>query len=142
MHLVCRTGSLLLAGLILGAAAWAGEVLPKQNFNLPVDTAEKSLKRFSEQSGRSVMFATDNVQDVRTNLVAGHYTAPDALNRLLAGTPLRAIPEAQTGGFAVARERPKQETNGPNGQRAAQTTASDRPINQTSPYLFQAQPKL
>lgn len=125
--------SSIAAGLLLASIALAAEP-SKRHFDLPADTAEKSLKRFSEQSGRSVMFATEKVQDVRTNRVQGELTAPDALNRLLAGTPLHIIPERQTGGFAVARaaSNPK-DIMRPNGRRAAQTTASDRPRNRNSP---------
>src|SRR5687767_10919603 len=122
--------SLVVACLILLSPVFAADT-SKRSFNLPADTAEKSLKRFSEQSGRSVMFATDTVQDIRTNLVQGEFSVPEALNRLLAGTLLHAIPEPQTGGFAVARITPNSKgDNRPNDQRAAQAPISDRPDRQ------------
>ena len=95
--------ALFAASWVFATPALASADATRRAYHLPADVAEKSLKLFSEQSGRSVMFATDKVQGVRTNAVNGEFAVVDALTRLLAGTPLYGIPESQTGGFAIAR---------------------------------------
>ncbi len=105
-----------LAPLALAAAD------AKRTFNLPADTAEKTLKLFSEQSGRGLIMGADAVGATRTSGVKGDFTAPDALARMLAGTGFVATQDEKSGAFVVHREKPS-----PNGARAAQPTPSDRP---------------
>lgn len=61
-----------------------------RQFNLPADAAEASLKRFSEQSGLEVLFASRIATGVQTRAVAGAYAPMDALAVMLAGTGLVA----------------------------------------------------
>jgi iron complex outermembrane receptor protein len=77
---------------------------PTRSYSIPAGAAESTLKTFADQSGRSVIFSGDRVRGVQTNEVKGDLTAEDALNRLLSGTKLSAVPEKSTGGFAVRRE--------------------------------------
>jgi len=98
----------------------------RREFNLPADTAEQSLKRFTMQAGIEVVFATHATEGVRTAALQGQFVPIEALNRLLAGTPLLARPDERTGAIVVSRGK----VPDPNGQRAAPKTASDRPINQ------------
>ena len=113
--------------LMLAAMLPAADNGARKVFNLAADTAEKSLKAFSQQSGRGVLFVTDNVRGVRTNLVKGDLTPHEALEMLLRGTGLVGSNDAATGAFAVRRETPEEAKN---GQRAAQKTSCDRPKNQ------------
>ena len=101
----------------LGAADDSG----RRTYNLPPADAAKSLKLFSEQSGRGVLVGAAVIDGVKTNAVNGELTAPDAIERLLAGTGLVAALDVKTGAFAVKR------ISDPNAQRAAQTEKSDRP---------------
>jgi iron complex outermembrane recepter protein len=75
-----------------------------RTFDLPADDAEKTLKAFSQQSGRGMVMATATVKGVRTSSVRGEFTAHDALNRMLAGTGLVATHDEKSGGFTVTRE--------------------------------------
>lgn len=105
-------GFALLGWVSLAAAADE----PSRQFDLRRDTAERSLKEFSEQSGRGVIFVASAVQGVRTNPVRGRFTPGEALGRLLEGTGLVSSHDAATGAFAVRRDpgdKPK------NGWRAA-----------------------
>ena len=99
-----------------------------RTFNLPADQAEKTLKLFSEQSGRGLIMGADAVGATRTNDVRGDFTAPEALSRMLAGTGFVATQDEKSGAFVVHREKP-----GPNGARAAQSTPSDRPKTDPAP---------
>lgn len=101
----------------------------KRQFDLPADAAERSLKRFSTQSGLQVVFAPALTDGVRANAVKGAFTPTEAAERLLAGTPLRLTQDEKTGVVSVVRQegvqKPPPEKN---GQRAALTSASsDRP---------------
>jgi iron complex outermembrane receptor protein len=84
--------------------------------------AEKTLKLFSEQSGRGLIAAAETAMNVRTNAVRGQFTAREALDRMLAKTGLVAKEDPKNGAFVVHREIPD-----PNGRRAAQTPTRDRP---------------
>ena len=47
-----------------------------------------TLKRFLNQSGGQVVYLVDSVRGVATKPVRGRFTAREALQRMLAGTPL------------------------------------------------------
>lgn len=76
----------------------------KKSFNLPADTADTSLKRFSQQSGNEVLFASHLVRGVRTNPVTGLWSAREAIDRMLHHTGLVAVHDTTTGAFSVRKE--------------------------------------
>src|SRR5260221_13898761 len=110
--------ALFLFSALFADSATAAE--PTRAFSIPAGPAEISIKTFSEQSGRSVMFAADKVKDVRTNAVKGDLPPAAALDQLLAGTGLTAVQELETGGYAIKREG----APGPNAPRAALAKSS------------------
>jgi hypothetical protein len=73
-------------------------------YDLPAGPAERSLKLFSKQSGREVLFATQAVRTVQTRAVRGEMTAREALEQLLAGTDLAAFHDERTDVFSVRRK--------------------------------------
>ena len=75
----------------------------KQPFDIPADTAESSLKRLSEQSGVEILFPTDAVAGVFTNSIRGEMTARQALEAMLAGTPLVAVEGKHSRSLTVRR---------------------------------------
>lgn len=111
--------SLLCLMLTMLVPAKAAEH-PKQQFDLPADTVENSLKRLSEQSGVEVLYPSNFGRDVRTNAVKGEFTPFEALTEMLAGTNLVAAQDEKTGALTVKRAA------GPNAQRVAQSSG-DRP---------------
>lgn len=96
-HLVCG---------LLSVVAVATAAEQRQSYDLPRGDAATVLARFAEQSGRPILFAMDKVRGVRTNAVAGEFSAAEALDRLLAGTELVATLDRETGGIVVSRRRP------------------------------------
>src|SRR5688572_11110900 len=66
--------------LSLCAISTAGAAVgpTKKLFDLSPDVAERSLKVFSQQSGREVLFATDTANGVKTNPVKGNFTPQEA----------------------------------------------------------------
>ena len=91
-------------------------------FDVPAGVAEKTLKLFSEQSGRGLVVAAEMAITIRTNAVRGQFTPREAIDRMLARTGLVAKEDPKNGAFVVHREIPD-----PNGQRAAPATVRDRP---------------
>lgn len=118
--------SLLLCSALLVALAFplAGRAQApvRKQFDLPAESADKSLRRFSLQSGNEVLFATQLAAKIQTNRVKGEYTSNEAANRLLEGTGLVASQDRATGVFTISREDPD-----PNVPRAAHL--NDRPAS-------------
>lgn len=101
-HVILSFLGLLALALLLPLEARSSDV-EKKSFNLPADTADASLKRFSVQSGSEVLFASRLVRGVRTNAVKGEFSARDAIDRMLEKTGLVAVHDAVTGAFSVKR---------------------------------------
>ncbi len=97
--LACLLG---LLPLLARAADPASPVT--RDFKLPSETAERSLKLFSSQSGQEVLFATKTVGQVRTNVVEGSFTPREAIKRLTVGTGLIVVEDARTGAFTVSSD--------------------------------------
>ena len=112
--------SVFLCAVFLRAADSA-----KTQFDLPADSAEKSIKRLSEQSGVDVLLPTNLVRDVRTKPVKGEFTAREALDTMLHGTGFVSARDEKSGALTVRREG-----SDPKGQRAAHPITSDRPAKQ------------
>lgn len=89
-------------------------------YDLPADSAEKSIRRFSEQSGLEVFYPSHVTKGVRTQPVRGEMTAREALDAMIAGTGLVVVRDESTGAFSVKRD------SDPNVERAAQAPR-DRP---------------
>jgi len=94
----------------------------RRSFDLPADAAEKTLKLFSEQSGRALLVGTEVARGVRTNPVRGELEPREALTRMLAGTGLEFAQDETNGAFVVKRE-----TADPNAARAEAPTPAARP---------------
>jgi len=75
------------------------------DFDLPGGSAERTLDRFAQQSGIQLIYPTEEVRHVRTNPVQGRFTPREALERLLAGTPLVAQFDGFNGLAAIALAR-------------------------------------
>jgi outer membrane receptor protein involved in Fe transport len=132
----------LFAVVCLVSFVHAAEEAATKTFDLPVAPADKSLKLFSDQSGRGVVFMSDDVKKVQTNQVQGEMTPVEALIRLTAGTPLMVLQDVKTGAFSVRIESPKEAKNGssrPASDRAAKMTtlgdAGDE-ITKMSPFII------
>lgn len=106
-----RAIPLVLFALLVSAAGAAEAA--KINFNLPAGEAGKTLKQFAAQAKREILFPVQRVDTVKTNAVQGELTVREGLDRLLAGTELRALEDAKTGALVVSR------VSDPNARRAA-----------------------
>jgi len=114
--------TLALLSMLLTLVVSAQEVARRQ-FDIPADSAAKTLKVFSAQSGRALLVDSDLVRTVKTAAVQGSFTPREAVDRMLAGTGLVAAQDEKNGAFTVQRA-----DNRPSGDRPA---ANDR--QQTPP---------
>jgi len=132
-----RRALALLGILGLVSPAWhLGAASVEVAFDLPEDLAERSLKRFSEQSGRQVLFAAEITRGVRTNRVRGEMPAADALQRMLVNTGLVAVSDRKGGAYSVRKETPEESKNGSwaaptQGRRPRRLNPTFHPINPT-----------
>ncbi|HEY0943914.1 MAG TPA: TonB-dependent receptor, partial [Opitutaceae bacterium] len=101
----------LLALTVAGLSSPAQAQEPRRPFDLPGDAATKTLKLFSEQSGRALIADTDLVRGVKTNPVRGEFTPEEAAHRMFFGTGLVAAKDEQSGAFTVRRETPDEAKN-------------------------------
>ena len=108
---IAVSGALTLIPPMFGAAT-----APSMPFDLPADAAERSLRRFSRQSGAEVMFASGITKDIRTRGVKGEMTPRDALDAMLKDSGL-VVFEDKSGAFSIRRPGPL--------PRAAERPAAD-----------------
>lgn len=93
---------LAFALVFLVASLDAAEAGVRKFFDLPASPAPTALKQFISQSGVQLLYAAKEISGVTTNPVRGHFTASEAVKRLLADTGLIAI-ETENGAIAVNR---------------------------------------
>ncbi len=100
----------------------------KRPFDVPAGDATQTLARFAEQANREIVFSPATVRGVQTNAVRGDFSASDALDLLVARTPLVVTRDATTGALAV-----KKGAADPKAERAAPAVPSDRPKTNPAP---------
>ncbi len=122
---------------VVGAAAVDHVV---RSFDLPADTAERSLKRFAIQSGLQVVFAPQLTDGIRANALKGEYPPFEAAERLLAGTPLRVIRDSETGVLSISRSRNHDEPEPKKKARSAMADGRQRSPDPSSPVETPADP--
>ncbi|MDO8543068.1 MAG: hypothetical protein Q7S40_21695 [Opitutaceae bacterium] len=88
----------LCHGPILSSAATA-----PRPFDLPAGDAAQTLKQFALQARGEILFPAESVAGVLTRPVAGSYSPREAVDRMLAGTPLIVVEDARTGAFMITR---------------------------------------
>lgn len=97
-----RWAAARVAWLLTLTCAFAGPDNTIRPFRLPSGPASETLRQFAEQAQREILFPSEPVADVRTPPVFGDYPPREALDRLLAGTRLRALEAPDTGGFVIS----------------------------------------
>ncbi|MEY4941463.1 MAG: hypothetical protein RIQ93_3198, partial [Verrucomicrobiota bacterium] len=131
---MCSSGCLIALILIAATAAHAAEAV-RRMFDLPADTAEKSLRRFSAQSGIQVIFPTEVVRDVRTQAVVGEFTSREVLDRLVANTELKVVEDEKTGALTIVRTPPGVSPPPAPNARGDSKTDSSKTMKHKSPLL-------
>jgi outer membrane receptor protein involved in Fe transport len=78
----------------------------RKRFVLPEATAARALDAFSAQSKTQLIYRPDQIRGIRTTAVEGDFTDREALERMLAGTPLHVMQDARTGTLAIFTDPP------------------------------------
>ena len=94
----------------------------KRRFDVPAGDATQTLARFAEQADREIVFSPAAVRGVQTNAVRGDFPPREALDLLVARTPLVVSRDTTTGALAV-----KKGITDPNATRSAPPESLDRP---------------
>jgi Outer membrane receptor for monomeric catechols len=90
-----------VVGLAATSLALAADA-PK-SFDLPAGDAAETLAAFARQSGEQLVYLLDNVRGHTTRSVHGRFTPAEALQRMLAGTPLTVHRAGPDGPMTVSR---------------------------------------
>lgn len=98
-----RSLAAVSCALFLTALSWAAAGAAPKTFDIPAGDAIDTLRRAAQQAGLDIMFPAESVRGVRTNAVRGELTVRAALDRMVAGTPLVVVQDADTGALAVTR---------------------------------------
>ncbi|MDR1279862.1 MAG: STN domain-containing protein, partial [Opitutaceae bacterium] len=102
LHVHALLVGALLAMCALPGLAFAGEDV-RRHYDIPADSAASAFRRFSDISGKEILFASETVRGIRTKSVKGDYTAKQAIDLMLADTGLVAVQDKTIGGFAIQR---------------------------------------
>ena len=103
---------LLVCVLFVTAGALCAADAAVKAFDIPAGAASRTLRLFAQQSGREIVFSAEDIGETQTNSVRGELAAPEALNRMVAGTGLTVGVEEKSGLFSVRREAGKNARSG------------------------------
>jgi iron complex outermembrane receptor protein len=99
---VCWLSLALLFPFYSGATALAEEA-GRRHFDIPAGPAVTTLKRAAQQAGLEIVYSASVVIGVQTQSVQGDFTPREALDYMVANTPLKIFPDPKTGAISVRR---------------------------------------
>lgn len=88
-----------------GGGPARAEDTARRRFDLPAGAAVVTLKSAAQQAGLEIVYSAAVVGSVQTQPVAGEFTPREALERMVANTPLRIFPDPQTGALSILRRQ-------------------------------------
>lgn len=118
------------AALFCAAPAAAFAQKAPVQISLPIQPLDKALTEVSRQTGVDILFSRQDVAGQTAAAINGRMSAADAVQRLIAGKPLRLI-TTPSGALAVQPSRGKvapEAARGPQGQGVEAATAVDEVI--------------
>ncbi len=74
-----------------------------RSFTLEAGPAAQRLREFGHQAQREILFPAEAVAGVQTHAIRGDLRPRDALDRMLAGSGLTSVEDAQTGALLILR---------------------------------------
>lgn len=102
---------ILLVGvaLALTGSPWANA--SSAYFDVAAGEAVNSLKTAARQGGVEILISIEATYNVRTNAIVGRYEVQRALDLILAGTPLVAVPVRSGGAYGIIKRSSEQGDN-------------------------------
>lgn len=109
--------------LFASTAGLATSAEARKSFDLPAGKAEETLRTFAAQSGVEIVFTISQVDGIATHAVRGELTPREALDAMLANTPLETVQDERTGALTVRRQEElgKNDESRPAGSVTART---------------------
>ena len=89
--------------------------------DIPATEVLRALQQLSAQTGLQLIYSSGSLAGARTKAVQGTYLPSQILKTLLEGTPFVAVPDHETGAFAIIRSP---------DQQISQLSGDGRPENQ------------
>ncbi|MBI5692139.1 MAG: TonB-dependent receptor plug domain-containing protein [Verrucomicrobia bacterium] len=77
-----------------------------RDFRIPAADASESLVVFSQQARIAVVYIVEHVRGIRTSATEGRLAPRNALERMVAGTPLIVVEDPRTGTLMIKRRPP------------------------------------
>ena len=93
-------------------------------YNIPSGPAEETLKMAAEQGRIELVFATEIIVGIQANSIEGRFSAQEALDGMLEGTPLVVVPVSDGNAFGIINQKMLSETDllGEKDQLTSETT--------------------
>jgi len=133
--------ALFALGFFLSASPTSAAEPVRIAFDVPAGPATTTLPLLVAQAGdkERLIYSADALDGVVTSAVRGNYTARDAVERMLAGTTLRAVRDERTGTLAVtAAQRPTPAARPAAGEASQVVTLSTFQVNAAADVGYQA----
>ncbi|MGH7945087.1 MAG: TonB-dependent siderophore receptor, partial [Opitutaceae bacterium] len=110
-------------------------------FRIPAADASEALDAFSRQAGSALVYVIEHVRDIRTNGIDGLFRPRDALERLVANTPLRVVEDTRTGALMIKRvapPKPTPQSGAPSQSEPPKYTSIAKPMKKPLPARLAA----
>ncbi len=91
----------LFASVFLICVYAAGDPEQRRKYNVPSGLALETLKVAAKIGRTEIVFASDLVDGLETNSVKGRFTVGEALELMLEGTPLEAVPVSDGKAYGI-----------------------------------------
>jgi catecholate siderophore receptor len=109
LALACSLTLQQLPGVAMAAETASAQQQVQQHFEIAAGPLAAALRSLSSSANLLLSFTAEQTADKVTQGIQGHFTAPQALTALLAGTGLQAV-QVQAGGY-VLRPTPQDSIN-------------------------------
>lgn len=97
-----NTRRLLLAGAAFCTFGVSAALAQSVNLSIPEEPLAQSLKDVARQTSKNILFTPDAVAGLRAHALSGPMTAEQAVDSLISGTGLEAVPDG-SGGLIVRK---------------------------------------
>lgn len=98
-EMIKRATSALACGVCMVAMASPGQAQTPE-YNVPAGSLKKALDEYARQSGRQIIYKSDEVRSIQSRGAKGAKTADEALASILAGTGFR-VSKDKSGAVAI-----------------------------------------
>src|SRR5688572_24543380 len=131
---MCLRISLQIALLLLGTlSSFAAGERSRARFDIPAGEAIVTLKQAAQQAGLEIAYPPALVRGVTTRAVFGDFTPLEALEKMVANTPLKIFRDRRSGMFSVM-QRSDSELRTPPHQEPP--TDPPRSMNRKNPFTI------